>query len=278
MRLRKSVTISTRQGVFTILLATHDFVGKSLYCNGEFELELMSSAMAFLRSIQKCPPKGEGTIVDVGANNGVTSIGMLRTGELEKAIAIEPEPRNFSLLQRNVEQNGLQDSVIYLPYAASHEKSEITFELSANNSGDHRVRTNMDPARSDTAELYDESRRRVITVEADRLDTLLAGVPDSFTQDIALMWIDVQGYEGYAFMGAKNLLSRGIPVVSELWPYGLERAGMRKEKFCSIASEMWGHYWVLRGGEFVQRPIDTLDQLIDEIGYDRSHVNIIFTQ
>ncbi|MFQ5549501.1 MAG: FkbM family methyltransferase [Woeseia sp.] len=278
MRLRKSVTVSTRQGVFEILMATHEFVGKSLYCYGEFELEVMASAMEFLRNNQKCPPKGHGTVVDIGAHNGVTSIGMLCTGELQKAIAIEPEPRNFAMLQRNVTLNGLEDRIVALPYAVSDRKDEIEFELSKNNFGDHRVRMNANAVAADSAELYDESRRRVITVKADRLDNLLAGLPDSFTDNIALVWIDVQGYEGYAFMGAKTLLSKGIPVVSEIWPYGLRRAGMSPEKYYAIASSIWDDYWVWRNGDYVRYPIDTLNSLMDELGYDGNHTNIIFTQ
>lgn len=259
-------------------MATHEGVGKSLYCFREFELELMSNALSFLRSIDKCPPKGKGTVVDIGANNGVTSIGLLCTEEFEKAIAIEPEPRNFSMLQHNVIQNGLEDRIISLPLAVSNEKAEIQFELSHNNFGDHRVRINSRGQNSDSAELFRESKRRVITVQSDQLDNLLASLPVSFTQDIALIWIDVQGFEGYAFMGARNLLSTGIPVVSEIWPYGLRRARMSQEQFCAIASSFWAHYWVWREGKYVRYPLDTLTNLIDELGYDKNHTNIIFTQ
>lgn len=274
---RSSVTISTKQGVFKIFLASHEFVGKSLYCSGEFELELMSGSMDFLRSIEKCPPKGQGTILDVGANNGVSSIGMLYTGEFEKAIAIEPEPQNFSLLQHNVSLNNLGQRIAVLPFAASDRKGEISFELSKDNFGDHRVRTGDDIADSDTPELYHESERKVISVQADQLDDILVNVPKSFTQNIAVMWIDVQGFEGYAFMGARKLLSKGIPVVSEIWPYGLRRAGMSQEQFCSIVSEFWQHYWVIRDNEFVQYEIDQFASLIEELGYDRNHCNVIFT-
>ena len=78
-KLRKFITVSTKQGIFTVLLADNH-IGKSLYCYGQHELDLFSEAMKFLRSIHKCPPKGEGAIVDVGANNGVISIGALHTG------------------------------------------------------------------------------------------------------------------------------------------------------------------------------------------------------
>lgn len=277
-RFRTSVTVSTRQGVFTVLLAADESIGRSLYCNGQHELDFMTNAMAFLRNMQQCPPRGKGTIVDIGANNGVTSISMLHTGELETAIAIEPEPRNFSLLQRNVILNGLRERVICLPCAASHQKGEIPFELSDTNFGDHRVRTNSRCVSSDSAEKFHESRRRVISVQSDQLDSLLTNLPEPFTRNIALVWIDVQGYEGYVLMGARSLLSNAIPVVSEIWPYGIKRAGMTQEQFCAIASSIWAHYWVWRRRKFVRYPLDTLDIFFDELGYDGGYDNVMFTR
>ena|SRR3989442_6684814 len=128
--LRESVTVSTKQGTFTVFLSRDESVGRSLYCYGQHELDFMSATMRFLRSTQQCPPRGEGSILDIGANNGVTSISMLHLGELERAIAIEPEPRNFSLLQRNVMQNALDERIVCLPFAASNQKGEMQFELS----------------------------------------------------------------------------------------------------------------------------------------------------
>ncbi|MFQ6006808.1 MAG: FkbM family methyltransferase [Woeseia sp.] len=89
--------------------------------------------MKFLRSNQECPSNGQGTIVDIGAHNGVTSIGMLCPGELEQAIAREPEPRNFSMLRRSVALNGLKDRVVSLSFAVSDRIDEFDFEISKNN-------------------------------------------------------------------------------------------------------------------------------------------------
>jgi FkbM family methyltransferase len=277
-KFRKSVTVQTRQGSFNVLFADNA-ISKELYCYGQYELDLMSNAMAFLRSIRKCPPKGEGTIVDIGANIGVISIGMLHTGQLKQAIAIEPDPQNFSSLQGNVILNGLDDRVLCLPIAASHQTGEILFELSDTNYGDHRVWTNsFRSLNSESPELFHESGRRTITVQSDQLDNLLAGSPESFTRNIALVWVDVQGYDGYVYMGAKTLLTTGIPVVSEIWPYGIRRTGMTQEEYCAIASSIWSNYWVWRREKFVRYPLNTLDIFFNELGYDGAYDNVIFTQ
>jgi FkbM family methyltransferase len=274
-KFRKSVTISTKQGIFTVLFSDNE-ISKALYCYGQYELDLVTDTLKYLRSINKCPPRGEGTILDIGANNGVISIGALHTGELEKAISIEPDPQNFSLLQRNVNQNGLKDRVICLPYAVSHQQGEVFFELSDSNFGDHRVRATSD-LNNPTVELFDESQRRVISVRSDQLDSLLSNLPDTFTRNISIIWIDVQGHEGYVFMGARDLLLRDIPVVCEVWPYGIKRSGMDQEQFCGIAQSIWSYYWVKRGGKYVRYPINMFQYFYDGLGYDTDRENIIFT-
>ena len=99
-------------------------------------------------------------------------------------------------------------------------------------------------------EIYNESKRPTVSVEAETIDRLLFDLPNQFTSNISLVWIDVQGFEGYVFLGAKQLLQKGIPVVCEIWPYGIIRSGMTQSQFCSIASETWTHYWTYEKGQF----------------------------
>jgi len=44
-------------------------------------------------------------VLDVGANLGVISIGMLVNGDVAAAIGVEPDPDNYALLERNIAQN-----------------------------------------------------------------------------------------------------------------------------------------------------------------------------
>jgi hypothetical protein len=78
-------------------------------------------------------------------------------------------------------------------------------------------------------------------------------------------------------MGAKKLLSKGIPVVSEIWPYALKRSGMTLTEYCSNARNFWKNYWLMVGNDFVQYSIDTLDQFLYELA-DYEQPNIVFTQ
>jgi len=271
-RLHDTVTINTKIGRFTVL-TSDEAIGARLYQQGEFEIDLIKQSLGLLRGLKLVPPAGSGVLLDVGANNGVTSIAMLTLGEIREAIAIEPEPRNFVLLQENVAQNNLQRKTTLLNYAAAESAGQLQFELSNVNSGDHRVRR---VQQSVSAEQHGESSRSVISVGAETLDKLISGLPGDRLKDISLIWIDVQGYEGYVFAGATEILSRGTPVVTELWPYGLHRAGMTNDDFCTIARRHWSAYWVLRRGRFVKYPIGWLPSFLDELGADGDYDNIIF--
>jgi len=272
--IRNSLTITTKQGVFTLPLDTDDPISKHLFAKGEFELDLTIDAMQIIRRSTPLT-KGKGTLLDIGANNGVISIGMITTGQMQSAIAIEPEPQNFANLQRNVDVNGLKDKVTCLNYAVSDKKSTLVFELSQRNSGDHRVRNeSIDTKLEDS---FDESSRSTIIIESQALDTLLLDIDRALCKDISVVWIDVQGHEGYVFLGAKELLSRGVPVVSEIWPYGIQRSGMSKETYCAIVRETWSNFWVKREDGFVQHEIALFESYYDELGYHReSSSNVIF--
>ena len=274
-RYSDSVTIETQQGIFKLPLDTDDLISRHLYARGEHELDWIRDSLAFLRRENLCPPQGQGTVLDVGANNGVISIGMLATGEFERAIAVEPDPRNYALLEGNVEANDFGERFTCLNVAASDQRTELAFELSEDNYGDHRIRSQRPDGNA--RELYNESNRRVIKVPADTIDNLLAGLKDDRARQVSLVWIDVQGYEGYAFRGATDLLSRGVPVVSEIWPYGIERAGLSQESYCEIVSGIWSTYWTEHRGTFSQHPISELPMYVAELGQGVKHKNVIFT-
>lgn len=271
---RKSVTVSTKQGVFCIS-CSDQVIGRTLYWKRRYEETLMHEVPAFLRRLGRIPARGRGAVVDVGANNGVTSIGLLVMEEFERAVAVEPEPRNFAFLERNVSLNKLKDRILCLPYAATDSRSEVFLSLSNTNSGDHRIETGGQENKA-IPEQYEESQRETLAVQGDTLDSLLARIPSDFSEDIALLWVDAQGHEAHVFRGANDLLSKGMPVVAEIWPYGLARAGTTAEQFCEITRKYWSGYAVRRRHGFVRYPIDTFGCFLEELGEGDNFDNAIF--
>jgi len=267
--------IRTKQGIFNIVFNVEDSISRSLFLYKKYHLDHVEKTIAFLQE-QYGYKKGEGTMLDIGANNGVISIAMLSNGYMNQSIAIEPDPTNYSILLENAKLNNLYESMICLNVAASDSKSSLDFELSADNYGDHRIRNDQDI--SDQLELYQETVRQIITVPSDTLDNILEGIESKFKTNIALIWVDIQGHEGFAFEGAKKIFSKDIPVVSEIWPYGILRSGKSLVDFNVIVSSIWSHFWVWRKNKFVKYPIEYFSYFLDELGTDGDFDDVIFSK
>jgi FkbM family methyltransferase len=271
----ETVTIPTKQGRLT--MSTRDCgIAGPLFRTRQFEYDSSLRALHFLKTM-KFISHEEVHMLDIGANIGVISIGLLLANEIGSAVAIEPEPKNFDLLVKNVKQNGLSEQMICLQMAVGDTESTLTMELSPINPGDHRVRSR---PTEDASERHNESSRRTIQVQSLPLQRILE-LPEIRTSAMgmpSMVWIDVQGYEGYVFAGAKDTLGSGIPTVSEIWPYGIRRAGMSLDQFTSVVAGIWSEYWIERRNRFIRYPITVFDRYLDELGSDGHFENVIFTR
>lgn len=154
------------------------------------------------------------TLIDVGANVGVTSIPALTRFGFGATIALEPDPTNCRYLRANLALNGLLHRSRVLEVAATDEASHLSLERSPSNSGDHRI------AVSQASGRYGEDGRESIAVDALPLRSLdLHGLPP-----VGLIWVDTQGHEGHVLRGMDGAFAE-VPCVFEYWPYGLVRAG-----------------------------------------------------
>lgn len=208
-------------GLRFVVSTSDEVIGKVTFMYRGFDEDAMRRLVAELaRETGVAEPLRGRTILDVGGNIGTTSVYALRRFGAARAVAFEPEPGNLALLRQNLAANGIGDEVRVLPIALSDADGEVQFELSEENSGDHRVRT----ADAGAPGAMGEERREVISVSARRLDGLVEdGTLD--LEDVAIVWIDVQGHEGQVLAGATSAFAAGIPISVEYWPYGLERAG-----------------------------------------------------
>lgn len=141
-----------------------------------------------------------GVFVDVGANIGTTTLPALRY--FDRAIALEPEPRNAALLRANVALNRLDDRVTVHEAAGSSASGRVVLRLSPTKSGGHEIR------RPKTGE-------EGLEVPAVTLDEVVAGEglrPD----EVGLVWMDVGGHEADVLRGATSLIEAGVPLVAEI--------------------------------------------------------------
>ncbi|MBL7002469.1 MAG: FkbM family methyltransferase [Gammaproteobacteria bacterium] len=231
--------------------------GRNLYVYRSFEYDMMLEAIEFLRSIGAIKqPKGQGTVLDVGGYIGMSSTGFMLSHLFAKSIAFEPNPNSFKLLQRNVAQNNLDNRVTAHNVALSDKPGELEFELSHDNYGDNRVRSSVDT----TSNGFNEADRKTIKVKANSLDNLIANQAIADVDDIVLVWMDVQGHEGFFMKGATEFLKahKHIPIVMEFWPYAMNRSGMKKESFINMAESLFTAFYSLDDEDSIKHPVSEL--------------------
>ena len=174
-------------------------------------------------------------VVDIGANIGWYTVLLSKlVGQDGSVIAIEPEPKNYQLLQTNIYLNKLENVTAY-QIALLDSKSTVEFELSESNFGDHRVRFANPRIQENELEKFSESSRSVISVAACTLDEVIDENPNyQKASKIKLIKIDCQGSEIAILRGAETILPKTEYLISEYWPYGLRRAGFEPSEFLEI--------------------------------------------
>ncbi|MCB9721661.1 MAG: FkbM family methyltransferase [Candidatus Omnitrophica bacterium] len=149
-------------------------------------------------------------VVDVGANIGVFSMGVMRQSPTTKVIAFEPSPFNYSRLAVNLRHNKV-DACLCQKALSSHEASTVM----------KFAETKDSPSTMHFAEIGD---RDTIDVSVTTLD---AYCESENISEIDLLKIDVEGYECDVLLGAERMLRKGAikHIYIEVCPENLSRTG-----------------------------------------------------
>jgi FkbM family methyltransferase len=167
-----------------------------------------------------------GTLVDAGANIGLTSIPIASKHAGVSCYAFEPEPTNFELLTRNIASNAVESRVRPVPLALLDHEGSVQFRLSSSNMGDHRVQITDE-------QVHVSTEPPTVQVKTVRLDTYFAGV--ELVRPIVLK-LDTQGAEVRVLAGAERLLADVDYVIAEYWPDGLRRFGDSPDEYLRAVS------------------------------------------
>lgn len=224
-----------------------------IFSEGTYEEPLVTRVSDLLADVLDEPrPLENRAFVDVGANIGTATLVALKRFGAATALALEPHPANLRLLRMNLIANELEERVAVMAVAASDGPGELELEMATHNIGDHRIRTGAESGRG----AVDEAARAVITVPAVRLDEAVseAGIG---SDEIGLVWIDVQGHEPQVLRGADALIDAAVPILIEYWPYGLTRAG-GLDRLHRIISDRFSEVWNL-GEEAGAEPVVRID-------------------
>jgi FkbM family methyltransferase len=153
--------------------------------------------------IEHFHPKEGDVVVDVGAHIGrYTIIASKQVGPNGKVIAIEAEPRNFEMLNRNIKLNRLAN-VMTLNYAATSKEAKIRLYLPA---GD--IFTKYNTIISNWMWVRPEDK--FVEVNGNTLDNLLQQIG---LRQVNWIKIDVEGAEFEVLKGANNLLLNNKDIV-----------------------------------------------------------------
>lgn len=137
--------------------------------------------------------KESDTIIDVGAHIGTYCISKAKEiGNHGRVIALEPNPNNAKILQKNIDLNKLKNTLM-LEKAANSKKQFVKLTLSN------------DPMLS---MITNDETEKTVEIESITLDSL---VTDFKLKTVNWLKIDAEGSEILVLQGAKEILEKFHP-------------------------------------------------------------------
>jgi FkbM family methyltransferase len=163
--------------------------------------------------------KLEDVVVEIGAHMGISTLETARAvGEAGRVIAVEPDPRNFEILQRNVRVLGY-GNVVTVNVALSGARGVATLYLSGRSLGHSLV--------------FKSGSDHSISVKVSTLDDLLEELG---VRKVNLIRIDVEGAELEVLRGSIDVLtgSTGLRLIIDTHSDELcRRAKAFLDRYCS---------------------------------------------
>ncbi|MDC0202125.1 FkbM family methyltransferase [Candidatus Nitrosopelagicus sp.] len=164
---------------------------------------------------QKYVKKGD-NVLDIGANIGYFTLMLAKlVGPTGKVFAFEPDPRNISLLKKNIETNGYQN-VVVVPKAVSNVNEKCTLFTSQSSFGQNRI---YEPKKT--------KNQKYVPIESETilLDDFFKN--NENIENISFVKIDVEGAEKLVLEGMNKILNlnKNIKIFSEIDSYRLDDAG-----------------------------------------------------
>lgn len=159
----------------------------------------------------------EGMVVlDIGANIGYYTLQFAGlVGEKGKVFSFEPDPDNYRLLIKNIEQNNYKN-VVPIQKAVSDKTGRSYLFLCEDNKGDHRIFDSKD------------DKRHCIEIETVALDDFF-----SAQDQVDVIKMDIQGAEYLGLLGMEKLIKgrKNIILVVEFSPILLKKCCISERQF-----------------------------------------------
>lgn len=194
--------------------------------------------------------KGGGYFFDCGCNILTSAIYALHKRKSLKAVGFEPVKRTYRIAKANAALNDMDERITVVNKGLSDHDGIAQMKCSQYSCGGNYIIADRT--------IEDES---IDVVQMTTLDKWIA--ENSFDMEkIDYLWIDTEGYEGYALKGMMTLLSKKkIPMYLEYYTDLLSRSGS-KELLLECLEKVYSRYIVVRrGGIFDLAEIHSVSEL-----------------
>jgi FkbM family methyltransferase len=199
-----------------------------------------------------------GTMLDIGANVGLTSVTRAVLGDADVVYAAEPAPGNFACLVRAILDNGLRGVVLPDRVAISDHDGTATLRLSGSIGGHALI-----------------AGAAGIDVPTMRLDTWVRTLGVDIDA-VSFVKVDTQGHEAHVLAGAPDLLTRpGVVWELEFSPRHLQKAGREPAALIAHMQGVFTHFIDLNPHAPGDR-LRPIAELPDALAYlERSFTNLL---
>ena len=210
------------------------------------------------------PHLKNGCIIDVGACLGYTAKCFANKDFSNRTVfAFEPHPHNYQQLKK-ISQS--VSNIIPFNLAVGARKDEISIWENQNSFADHRViNSNFD------SRIGKNEKRIQVSMTSIDLFTKESG-----NLDVALIKIDVQGYEVEVCYGMIETIKKnsGIMILIELSPIALTDLGFDFEEVFSFFSEKSFDCYSLQDGRIIKVDLEWLTNTLKIFDY----IDVIFSK
>jgi FkbM family methyltransferase len=232
--------LGVHSGDADFVVSTADrHIGRGLFVKGQRpEMGVLRRAVEVVQALLGEDALADSMFVDVGANIGTTTVTAVLSHPFAGAVAFEPDAENYRVLQANLVLNRIDDRVEALRVGASNRTGPSRLVVMAGQGGKSWVA--LEDAEVPAHDAEDGAAQSVVDIELTTLDQLAAdGVlaPDR----VGMLWVDAEGHEGHVIEGATTLTERGVPIVLEFHPAGIDQRGDRG-KVHAVADERYTHF------------------------------------
>lgn len=147
----------------------------------------------------------EGLVLEIGANIGYFALMELDAlGDSAEVIAFEPDERNTSLLERNLELNGYRDRATIEQAAVGPECGTAELELSSH--------SNLNKVRAETTPEWRYDTGESVTVDMWSVDEYLLE-KDRSPDSVVAVRMDIEGHEVEVLQGMGSILEADGPLI-----------------------------------------------------------------